>query len=157
MCKVYSTKNTIFLATALLRLFGDYALPFSSLPKYAVHLSLRASLPSANEFFLHLLEQNHKTDPSFLTYIIPVPDGNSLPQNEHLLGLGKGDPSTILVFRVYLVIRFVSPICMISSVTPVRQMIWIASAGLSSSAPAFSSLLINLLLFSTLQFLQLFP
>jgi len=35
-----------------------------------------------------LLAQNHKIDPSFLMYIIPVPAGNSLPQNEHFLGLG---------------------------------------------------------------------
>jgi radical SAM protein with 4Fe4S-binding SPASM domain len=65
-----------------------YAFPFSSLPKYIVHLSLRASLPNCKELFLHLPEQNHKTAPSFLTYIIPVPAGNSPPQNEHFLGLG---------------------------------------------------------------------
>jgi hypothetical protein len=59
------------------------------LPKYVVHLSLRASLPNFRELFLHLLEQNQKIDPSFLTYIMPVPVGNSLPQNEHFLGLGK--------------------------------------------------------------------
>jgi hypothetical protein len=63
------------------------------LPKYVVHLSLRASLPNAKELFLHLLEQNQKIDPSFLTYIMPEPAGNSLPQNEHFLGLGKGDSS----------------------------------------------------------------
>jgi hypothetical protein len=63
------------------------------LPKYVVHLSLRASLPNFKELFLHLLEQNHKMDPSFLTYIMPVPIGNSLPQNEHFLGLGKDDSS----------------------------------------------------------------
>jgi hypothetical protein len=32
-------------------------------------------------------------DPSFLMYIIPVPAGNSLPQNAHFLGLGTGDVS----------------------------------------------------------------
>jgi hypothetical protein len=51
-------------------------------------LSFRASLLKNKELFLHLLEQNHKTDPSFLMYIMPVPAGNSLPQNEHFLGLG---------------------------------------------------------------------
>jgi hypothetical protein len=70
-----------------------YALPFSSLPKYAVHLSLRGSLPNIKELFLHLLEQNHKIEPSFFMYIIPVPAGNSLPQNEHFLGLGNSIPS----------------------------------------------------------------
>jgi len=65
------------------------ALPFSSLPKYIVHLSLRASLLKLRELFLHLLEQNQKIEPSFLTYIMPVPGVNSLPQNEHFLGLGK--------------------------------------------------------------------
>jgi hypothetical protein len=53
-----------------------------------VHLSLRASLLKNSELFLHLLEQNHKIDPSFLMNIMPVPAGNSLPQNEHFLGLG---------------------------------------------------------------------
>jgi hypothetical protein len=71
------------------KIFECYAFPFSSLPKYAVHLNLRASLPSFKELFLHLLEQNHNIEPSFLTYIMPVPLGNSLPQNEHFLGLGK--------------------------------------------------------------------
>src|SRR4030042_6596349 len=66
----------------------DYALPFSSFPKYVVHLSLRASLPNFRELFLHLLEQNQRSEPSFFTYIMPVPAGNSLPQNEHFLGLG---------------------------------------------------------------------
>jgi hypothetical protein len=66
-----------------------HALPFSSLPKYFVHLSFRESLLNFKELFLHLLEQNHKIDPSFFTYIIPVPAGNSLPQNEHSLGFGK--------------------------------------------------------------------
>jgi len=70
--------------------FERQALPFSSLPKYVVHLSFRASLPNFKELFLHLLEQNQKIEPSFLTYIMPVPAGNSLPQNEHFLGLGKG-------------------------------------------------------------------
>jgi hypothetical protein len=67
----------------------NQALPFSSLPKYVVHFSLRASLPNFKEPLRHLLEQNHKIDPSFLTYIMPVPLENSLPQNEHFLGLGK--------------------------------------------------------------------
>jgi len=58
-----------------------------------VHLSLRASLLKNNELFLHLLEQNQKIDPSFLTNIMPVPAGNSLPQNEHFLGLGISDLS----------------------------------------------------------------
>jgi len=69
------------------------ALPFSSLPKYAVHLSLRASLLKFRELFLHLLEQNHRIEPSFFTYIMPEPAENSLPQNEHFLGLGKVVPS----------------------------------------------------------------
>ena len=51
-------------------------------------MSFRGSLPKLKELFLHLLEQNHKIDPSFLMYIIPVPAGNSLPQNEHFLGRG---------------------------------------------------------------------
>ena len=38
----------------------DYALPFSSLPKYLVHLSLRASRWNAKLLFLHLPESNHK-------------------------------------------------------------------------------------------------
>jgi hypothetical protein len=42
---------------------------------------------------LHLLEQNHKMVPSFLTYIMPVPAGKSLPQNEHFRGLGIGNSS----------------------------------------------------------------
>jgi hypothetical protein len=71
----------------------DYAFPFSSFPKYEVHLSLRASLLKNKELFLHLLEQNHKSDPSFLMNIMPVPAGNSLPQNEHFLGLGISDLS----------------------------------------------------------------
>jgi len=75
-----------------------YARPFSSFPKYFVHLSLRASLPNF-ELFRHLLEQNHRIEPSFLTYIMPVPAGNSLPQNEHFLGLGKNHPQdSVLVF-----------------------------------------------------------
>jgi hypothetical protein len=65
-----------------------YALPFSSLPKYFVHFSLRASLLKLNELFLHLPEQNHRMAPSFFTYIMPVPDGKSVPQNEHFRGLG---------------------------------------------------------------------
>jgi hypothetical protein len=67
--------------------------PFSSFPKYVVHLSFRASLLKNNELFLHLLEQNQKIDPSFFTNIMPVPAGNSLPQNEHFLGLGISDLS----------------------------------------------------------------
>jgi len=51
-------------------------------------LSFRASLPKNKELFLHLLEQNHRIDPSFLTNIMPVPGGNSVPQNEHFFGLG---------------------------------------------------------------------
>jgi hypothetical protein len=66
------------------------ALPFSSFPKYAVHLSLRESL-LIDELFLHLLEQNHKIEPSFFMSIMPVPGGKSCPQNEHFLGLGKVD------------------------------------------------------------------
>jgi hypothetical protein len=69
------------------------ALPFSSLPKYVVHLSFLASLLNSKELLLHLLEQNHKIDPSFLMYIMPVPAGNSAPQNEHFLGLGTGGSS----------------------------------------------------------------
>jgi len=65
-----------------------HAFPFSSFPKYVVHLSLRASLLKNRELFLHLLEQNQNIDPSFLMNIMPVPAGNSLPQNEHFLGLG---------------------------------------------------------------------
>lgn len=75
--------------------FKFQALPFSSLPKYFVHLSLRASLPIL-KLFLHLLEQNHKIVPSFLMYIIPVPAGNWLPQNEHFLGLGTCNPSKFI-------------------------------------------------------------
>jgi hypothetical protein len=56
-------------------------------------LSLRASLLNSSELFLHLLEQNHKMEPSFLTYIMPVPAGKSLPQNEHFRGLGIGNSS----------------------------------------------------------------
>jgi hypothetical protein len=54
---------------------------------------LRASLPNFNELFLHLLEQNHKMVPSFLTYIMPVPAGKSLPQNEHFRVLGIDNSS----------------------------------------------------------------
>ena len=75
---------------------ASQALPFSSFPKYVVHFNLRESLPNFNELFLHLLEQNHKIDPSFLTYIIPVPSEKSFPQNEHFLGLGKGVTPTEL-------------------------------------------------------------
>jgi len=50
---------------------------------------LRESLFSLRAFFLHLLEQNHNIEPSFLTYIMPVPAGKSLPQNEHFMNLGK--------------------------------------------------------------------
>jgi hypothetical protein len=82
-------KGISSFSCVVLCLIQSHALPFSSLPKYVVHFSLRASLPSFTELFLHLLEQNHKIDPSFLTYIIPVPCGKSLPQNEHFLGLGK--------------------------------------------------------------------
>jgi len=74
------------------------ALPFSSFPKYAVHLSLRASLPIKRELFLHLLEQNHRIEPSFLMNIMPVPGGKSCPQNEHFLGLGKVGSSGRFVF-----------------------------------------------------------
>ena len=63
-------------------------MPFSSLPKYVVHFSLRASLLNSSELFLHLPEQNHRMVPSFLMYIMPVPLGKSLPQNEHFRGLG---------------------------------------------------------------------
>jgi hypothetical protein len=58
-----------------------------------VHFSLRASLLKNKELFLHLLEQNHNIDPSFLMYIMPVPAGKSSPQNEHFLGLGISDLS----------------------------------------------------------------
>jgi len=37
---------------------------------------------------LHLLESYQRIEPSFLTYIMPVPAGNSAPQNEHFLGFG---------------------------------------------------------------------
>jgi hypothetical protein len=40
------------------------------------------------ELFLHLLEQNHRSVPSFLTYIMPVEGGNSFPQKEQFLDLG---------------------------------------------------------------------
>jgi hypothetical protein len=63
-------------------------LPFSSLPKYLVHFSLRASRLNDKELFLHLPESNHRIDPSFLTYIMPVPAGKSAPQNEHLRFFG---------------------------------------------------------------------
>ncbi len=43
------------------------------------------------ELFLHLLEQNQRTRPSFLTYMIPVPAGNLFPQKEQSLGLGTGE------------------------------------------------------------------
>jgi len=37
--------------------------------------------------------------PSFLMNIMPVPAGNSLPQNEHFLGLGMGyDLLVVVVF-----------------------------------------------------------
>ena len=65
-----------------------YPLPFSSLPKYCVHLSLRASRLNAKLLFLHLLESYQRIEPSFLTYIMPVPAGKSAPQNEHFLGFG---------------------------------------------------------------------
>ncbi len=74
------------------RMQFPYALPFSSLPKYVVHLSLRASRPKLKELFLHLLESNHNIAPSFLTYIVPVPAGNSAPQNEHFLFFGIAGP-----------------------------------------------------------------
>jgi hypothetical protein len=47
---------------------------------------------------LHLPEQNHRMLPSFLMYIMPVPPGKSLPQNEHFRGLGIAFSST----RAYL-------------------------------------------------------
>jgi hypothetical protein len=84
-----------------------YALPFSSFPKYVVHFSFLASLPK-NELLRHLLEQNQSIDPSFLINIIPVPDGNSLPQNEHLLGLGTVDVSFHFLFEGYLLIFLAS-------------------------------------------------
>jgi hypothetical protein len=56
---------------------------------------LRASLLKFSELFLHLLEQNHRRVPSFLTYIMPVPAGKSLPQNEHFLGLGIENSSCL--------------------------------------------------------------
>jgi hypothetical protein len=65
-----------------------YPLPFSSLPKYLVHFSLRASRLNDKLLFLHLLESNHRIEPSFLTHIMPVPAGKSAPQNEHFLGFG---------------------------------------------------------------------
>ena len=65
-----------------------YPLPFSSLPKYLVHFSLRASRLNDKLLFLHLLESNHRIEPSFLTNIIPVPAGKSAPQKEHFLGFG---------------------------------------------------------------------
>ena len=65
-----------------------YPLPFSSLPKYLVHFSLRASRLNAKLLFLHLLESNQRIEPSFLTNIMPVPAGKSAPQNEHFLGFG---------------------------------------------------------------------
>jgi len=40
-----------------------------------------------------LPEQYHKRAPSFFTNIIPVPAGKSVPQNEHLRGLGIQDSS----------------------------------------------------------------
>jgi len=49
-----------------------------------------------------LLEQNHKIAPSFLTYIMPVPAGKSLPQNEHFLDLGNGDHLQIIVVMAML-------------------------------------------------------
>jgi len=45
------------------------------------------------ELFLHLLEQNQKVEPSFLTYMMPVPDGNSCPQKEQRRSLGTSKPS----------------------------------------------------------------
>jgi hypothetical protein len=70
------------------RFLAYYAFPFSSLPKYFVHFSLRGSLLKFKELFLHFPEQNHRTVPSFFMYIMPVPAGKSLPQNEHFRGLG---------------------------------------------------------------------
>jgi hypothetical protein len=73
-----------------------YPLPFSSLPKYLVHFSLRASRLNAMLLFLHLLESNHRIVPSFLTYIMPVPAGKSAPQNEHFLGFGMTNSPSYL-------------------------------------------------------------
>src|SRR4030067_150835 len=84
-----------------------YAFPFSSFPKYFVHFSLRASLPKLSVLFLHFPEQNHKSVPSFLTYIMPVPAGNSLPQNEHFLGFGIAF-SPLWLCVSYLLIFFAS-------------------------------------------------
>jgi hypothetical protein len=99
-----STHNTVgFYKEKRALALCAQALPFSSLPKYFVHLSLRGSLLSFKELFLHLLEQNHRIDPSFLTYIMPVPSGKSSPQNEHFLGLGKDDPPPNSRFTVIYV------------------------------------------------------
>jgi hypothetical protein len=35
-----------------------------------------------------LLEQNHSVEPSFLTYIMPVPGGKLCPQKEQSFGFG---------------------------------------------------------------------
>jgi hypothetical protein len=129
---------------------------------------------------LHFPEQNQRIVPSCLTYIMPVPAGKLVPQNEHFLGFG------IVFCSVYLVIFFASrsvslsmsmswtlmgpltflemmrPLsrpsrmrtrtCVISPVTPVRPMIWMTSEGISSpSAADFDSLLITEVLFSTAQ------
>lgn len=113
---------------------------------------------------MHLLESNQRIEPSFLTYIMPVPAGKSAPQNEHFLGFGM----TNYLDLVYLVIFFASlsvsrsirmsctrtgpltlrvmilPLslpsiirtrtCVISPVTPVRPMICMTSDGTASSA-----------------------
>ncbi len=68
------------------------AFPFSSFPKYFVQRILRESRFNSIELFLHLLEQNHRIVPSFLTYMMPVPSGNSCPQKEQNLSLGTGKP-----------------------------------------------------------------
>ena len=75
----------------------DYAFPLSSFPKYFVHRTLRESRFSFVELFLHLLEQNQRVVPSFFTYMMPVPGGNSFPQNEHCRGFGISETSVIVV------------------------------------------------------------
>jgi hypothetical protein len=49
------------------------------------HFCSRGILPSFNKFFSHLLEQKYNICPDTLIYIVPVPFGSSLLQNEHFI------------------------------------------------------------------------
>ena len=96
------------------------------MPKYVVHLSFRASLLNSKELFLHLLEQNHRIEPSFFTNIMPVPAGKLLPQNEHFLGLGKSD-----LPKVFLVLGYLEIFLASLSVSLSIKMSWVLTGPLT--------------------------